>query len=266
MQEAYDYRNQDVIIDEISDNLNRLAYFLNEYSFNGSIDVNQLNTVENTIDDNITTLIGYHSSEMPLFTQMQNSFLQLKPLLLLMTTSSNALNGTAIWNSVFNLIDSMQSSTSNFSKTINGQLGQAASNIQYLLISLIVSMIAFFSILYWQIFGHTLKETEQFEKNAYSLQLTNEALENLAIQRSKQLKDAERMATIGQTAGMVGHDIRNPLQAIVGDVYLLRAEFEAKPECNTITAQESFTSIETNIAYINKIVADLQDYARPLKP
>ena len=41
-------------------------------------------------------------------------------------------------------------------------------------------------------------------------------LEKLVEERTKQLKDAERLATIGQTAGMVGHDIRNPLQAIVG--------------------------------------------------
>jgi len=44
-------------------------------------------------------------------------------------------------------------------------------------------------------------------------------LEELVDERTKQLKDSERMATIGQTAGMVGHDIRNPLQAIAGDVY-----------------------------------------------
>ncbi len=36
----------------------------------------------------------------------------------------------------------------------------------------------------------------------------------------KQLQEKERLAAIGATAGMVGHDIRNPLQAITGDVYL----------------------------------------------
>ena len=39
-------------------------------------------------------------------------------------------------------------------------------------------------------------------------------LEKLVEERTKQLKAAERLATIGTTAGMVGHDIRNPLQAI----------------------------------------------------
>ena len=39
-------------------------------------------------------------------------------------------------------------------------------------------------------------------------------LECLVEERTKQLRDSERLATIGATAGMVGHDIRNPLQAI----------------------------------------------------
>ncbi len=39
------------------------------------------------------------------------------------------------------------------------------------------------------------------------------------------------------------------------------------PECSTKDGVvESLESIEKNIEYINKIVADLQDYSRPLKP
>lgn len=83
----------------------------------------------------------------------------------------------------------------------------------------------------------------------------------------KQLKDSERLAAIGATAGMVGHDIRNPLQAITGDLYLAKTELTTVPESpeknNTL---ESLQEIEKNIDYINKIVADLQDFARPLKP
>jgi hypothetical protein len=41
-------------------------------------------------------------------------------------------------------------------------------------------------------------------------------LEELANQRAQRLKDSERTA-IGQTAGMVGHDIRYHLQAITSD-------------------------------------------------
>ena len=41
------------------------------------------------------------------------------------------------------------------------------------------------------------------------------------FQNNVKYKDSERLIAIGQTAGMVGHDIRNPLQAITGDLYLL---------------------------------------------
>lgn len=86
-------------------------------------------------------------------------------------------------------------------------------------------------------------------------------------QLEKQLQASERLAAIGATAGMVGHDIRNPLQAIAGDVFLAKTELEGIPNSeekkNTL---ESLTEIEKNVQYINKIVADLQDFARPLKP
>ena len=80
-------------------------------------------------------------------------------------------------------------------------------------------------------------------------------------------EQTKRLSAIGQTAGMVGHDIRNPLQAMISDVYLLKADLADMPESETKNGvSESLESIEKNINYINKIVADLQDYARPLKP
>ena len=83
----------------------------------------------------------------------------------------------------------------------------------------------------------------------------------------KQLKDSERLAAIGATAGMVGHDIRNPLQAITGDVYLAKTELASTPESEEKKSiQESLEGIEKNVDYINKIVADLQDFARPISP
>jgi signal transduction histidine kinase len=92
-------------------------------------------------------------------------------------------------------------------------------------------------------------------------------LEDLVEERTKQLSDGERLAAIGQTAGMVGHDIRNPLQAITGDVYLAKTELASIPESDEKkNVLESLQEIEKNTDYINKIVADLQDFARPLKP
>lgn len=92
-------------------------------------------------------------------------------------------------------------------------------------------------------------------------------LESLVQERGEKLKSAERLAAIGATAGMVGHDIRNPLQAIIGDLFLAREELKQMPKNKRGRAmEESLDAIEENIYYINKIVSDLQDYTRPLKP
>ena len=91
--------------------------------------------------------------------------------------------------------------------------------------------------------------------------------EKMAQEVARKLQDAERLAAIGATAGMVGHDIRNPLQAMTSDVFLAKTDLASTPESEEKNnALESLEEIEKNIGYINKIVADLQDYARPLKP
>lgn len=83
----------------------------------------------------------------------------------------------------------------------------------------------------------------------------------------KQLKDSERLAAIGATAGMVGHDIRNPLQAITGDIYLAKTDLASTPDSEgKRSVIESIDEIEKNVVYINKIVQDLQDFARRLSP
>jgi PAS domain S-box-containing protein len=100
--------------------------------------------------------------------------------------------------------------------------------------------------------------------------LNSQVLEGLEMeieQRTRQLRDSERLATVGATAAMVGHDIRNPLQAIVGDVYLLRSDLASMPASEeTENMKESIESIETNLEYVNKIIRDLQDFTKPIKP
>ena len=87
------------------------------------------------------------------------------------------------------------------------------------------------------------------------------------IDDRKKLERAQRMAAIGETAGMVGHDIRNPLQSITSDIYLARTELASTPESEEKkNALESLQEIEKNLEYINKIVSDLQDYAKTINP
>jgi signal transduction histidine kinase len=107
----------------------------------------------------------------------------------------------------------------------------------------------------------------KLEENAVMLEEYANQMEALAAERAKQLQDAERLAAIGATAGMVGHDIRNPLQAIAGELYLAKDELGSVPDGESKRQmQESLNSIEENLFYIDKIIADLQDYTKPLKP
>ncbi len=92
-------------------------------------------------------------------------------------------------------------------------------------------------------------------------------LEKLVEERTKQLQDKERLATIGETAGMVGHDIRNPLQSIVSSMFLIKNDIGNLPGSEEKNdALEELDSIREQISYMDKIVSDLQDYARPLRP
>jgi signal transduction histidine kinase len=80
-------------------------------------------------------------------------------------------------------------------------------------------------------------------------------------------KNAERLATIGATAGMVGHDIRNPLQAIAGEIFLGKDVLKKLPDGEfKRSIKECLNNIDEQISYIDKIVSDLQDYAKPLQP
>jgi signal transduction histidine kinase len=94
-----------------------------------------------------------------------------------------------------------------------------------------------------------------------------EHLENLVEERTEKLKNTERLAAIGETAAMVGHDIRNPLQSILGELYLEKKETESLPETDLKKKlEENIKTIEDQILYINKIVGDLQDFSKTLAP
>jgi len=112
-----------------------------------------------------------------------------------------------------------------------------------------------------------VRDITQRKQNREMLEQYSKHLEELVEERTKQLINYERLAAIGQVAGMVGHDIRNPLQALISEVYLIQSDIKSLPKTKeTLDITESLQSIEENIAYINKIVADLQDYSRQLNP
>ena len=92
-------------------------------------------------------------------------------------------------------------------------------------------------------------------------------LESMIKKISLELEQAQRLATIGETAAMVGHDLRNPLQVLVGSVDIMKSLI--KKNINSPSLKNDLLKWLNKLCeqseYMNKIVSDLQDYARNIK-
>ncbi len=92
-------------------------------------------------------------------------------------------------------------------------------------------------------------------------------LENIVEQKTNQLKEAqiqlvksERLAAIGELAGMVGHDLRNPLTGIKNAAYYL----QKKEMCQALRSKEMLDIIDKCVNHSNKIINDLLEYSREM--
>jgi PAS domain S-box-containing protein len=104
--------------------------------------------------------------------------------------------------------------------------------------------------------------TIELKKSEEKLVRYSQHLEELVEEKTRQLKQAERMATIGELAGMVGHDLRNPMTSISGAVYYIKNKscLDENPK-----AKEMLDLIEEDICRANKIINDLLEYSREIK-
>ena len=108
-----------------------------------------------------------------------------------------------------------------------------------------------------------IKQTEE-ELRRYSTQL-----EEIVKERTKKLQEVQRLAAIGETAAMVGHDLRNPLQTVAAIPYMVEQIIKTMPASTKRDAGknslfELMEMLRDQTVYMNKIVSDLQDYARPV--
>jgi PAS domain S-box-containing protein len=94
----------------------------------------------------------------------------------------------------------------------------------------------------------------------------SQRLEELVQQRTEQLKKtqaelvkSERLAAIGELAGMVGHDLRNPLTGIKNSAYFMKKKGS---NISPNQAMEMLDTIDKCVNYSNKIVNDLLDYSK----
>jgi PAS domain S-box-containing protein len=97
----------------------------------------------------------------------------------------------------------------------------------------------------------------------------SQELEKLVDERTRQLQQtqaklvrSEKLAAIGELAGMVGHDLRNPLTSIKGAAYFMKSKYAQNLDA---TGQEMLSTIDKSIDYSNKIINDLLDYSRDIK-
>jgi PAS domain S-box-containing protein len=97
----------------------------------------------------------------------------------------------------------------------------------------------------------------------------SERLEEMVEERTKELRDAqeqlirkEKLAVLGQLAGGVGHDLRNPLGAINNAVYFLNMVLEEPdPE-----VKETLEILSKEVKTSEKIISSLLDFARAKPP
>ena len=103
-----------------------------------------------------------------------------------------------------------------------------------------------------------------------ALRRTSAELESRVEERTLQLREAheelvrsERLALIGQLAGGVGHELRNPLGAIGNAVYYLRMRLSGNEDAKV---QKHLGILDAETRRSNRIVTSLLDFSRVKDP
>lgn len=116
----------------------------------------------------------------------------------------------------------------------------------------------------WLVLIHDITNLKQREEH---LQTHSTELEAMVDKTQRLLKEKERLAAIGETASIVGHDLRNPLQSIANTIFLMNDTLKEMPESEFKRAMASHSErFSKNVFYMEKIVSDLQDFSRNLEP
>jgi signal transduction histidine kinase len=119
---------------------------------------------------------------------------------------------------------------------------------------------------YSNVYGLDVTEKKKME---VKLSKYSKDLEDLVKERSSQLDvaehqlvKAERLAAIGELAGMIGHDLRNPLTGIKTSIYYLK-----KNNLNAMEpkSREMIEVVEKCIDHSNKIINDLLEYSKEVQ-
>jgi len=125
-------------------------------------------------------------------------------------------------------------------------------------------MVGIMAILFLILTIHKIR-IYRIRKRSKQLEEVNAAL-NVQIKERKMLEEKlvrqEKLALLGQLAGGVGHELRNPLGAIKNSTYFLNMVLEeSEPE-----VKQTLKILEKEVATSEKIISSLLDFARVRPP
>ena len=88
-----------------------------------------------------------------------------------------------------------------------------------------------------------------------------ESREEIQRLHRTQMSRAEHLATLGELAAGLAHEIRNPLAGIGGVIEIIGRDLPA-----TSPSRGVLEEVQQEVVHIQKILSDLLDYARPKQP
>lgn len=235
----------------------------------------QQNAVKNLIGEDIQHVdVAFNSTVSYLQTASRNQSVRILP------------EFQSVWGQLTDKTERLSEDSALLSQLFRNRIDQIHQSNFALIIILLAVFGIYFVINYLVTYRRTLNSISKLQDGAkiiglgnldYSLEMDRKdeigelsnSLNNMTINlknMTAKLQKQERMAAIGETAAMVGHDLRNPLQAVAGEIYLTRKELQLLPNSEQkIDMQESVSIIEEQIAYMDKIVSDLQTFVRPVQ-
>lgn len=105
---------------------------------------------------------------------------------------------------------------------------------------------------------------ERFNESSSKLERQHSALiqevEDLRAQllrKDEEIKRSERLATLGETAAALAHEVRNPLGAITLFLSMLRNDVEDRPEAVNLVDE-----IEKSVASLDHVVSNVLHFAK----
>ena len=109
------------------------------------------------------------------------------------------------------------------------------------------------------------KDISERKRSVETLKEYSERLEEMVEERTKELQEAqdqlvrkERLAVLGELAGGVGHELRNPLGVISNAVYFLQMTLKDADE----TTKEYLEIIYSEVCNAEEVLSDLLDFSR----